>query len=79
MAVYLYHEGGKGVGATTLAGTPGFIDGNPRVGNTSPASNAIYSKNVYFLAGDTFGPLLTKTLFINPATTNIQQDNNYWE
>jgi iron complex outermembrane recepter protein len=73
-----YHQGGKGVGATTLAGAQSFIDGNPRVGNTSPASNAIYSQTFYFLAGETFGPLLTKTLFINPATTNIQQDNNYW-
>ncbi len=73
-----YHQGGKGVGATLLTGPNSFVDGNARLGNTSPAINAIYSQTFYFLAGDTFGPLLSKTLFIKPATTNIQQDNNYW-
>lgn len=72
-----YHQGGKGVGAT-LVQPGGFVDGNPRLGNTSPAINAIYSQTFYFLAGNTFGPLLTKTLLINPADTNVQQDNNYW-
>jgi iron complex outermembrane receptor protein len=74
-----YHQGGKGVGATLLqAGVPGFVDGNPRIGNTSPAINAIYSETFYFPAGDTFGPLLSKTLLVSPSPTNIQQDNDYW-
>jgi iron complex outermembrane recepter protein len=74
-----YHQGGKGVGATLLqSGVPGFVDGNPRVGNTSPAINAIYSQTFYFPAGDTLGPLLTKTLLIPPSETNIQQDNDFW-
>jgi len=74
-----YHQGGKGVGASLLqAGVPGFVDGNPRIGNTSPAINAIYAQTFYFLAGDTFGPLLSKTLLIPPSNTNIQQNNDYW-
>jgi iron complex outermembrane receptor protein len=73
-----YHQGGKGVGATLLQPGTGFVDANPRIGNTSPAINAIYSSTFYFLAGNTFGPLLTKTQLISPADTNIQQSNNYW-
>jgi iron complex outermembrane receptor protein len=74
-----YHQGGKGPGSTLLqAGVSGFVDGNPRIGNTSPPINAIYSNTLYFLAGNTFGPLLDKTLVINPVPTNIQQGNDYW-
>jgi iron complex outermembrane recepter protein len=74
-----FHQGGKGVGATLLQpGVSGFVDGNPRIGNTSPAINAIYSQTFYFPAGNTFGPLLDKTLLIPPGSTNIQQDNDYW-
>jgi iron complex outermembrane recepter protein len=74
-----YHQGGKGVGATLLqSGVPGFVDGNPRIGNTSPAINAIYSQTLYFPAGDTMGPLLSKTLVVPPSDTNIQQDNDFW-
>ena len=73
-----YHQGGKGVGATLLqAGAPGFVDGNPRLGNTSSAINAIYSQTFYFPAGSTFGPLLLKTL-LAPPNANVQQDNNFW-
>ena len=58
-----FHQGGKGVGATLLQpGVSGFVDGNPRIGNTSAAINAIYSQTLYFPAGNTFGPLLDKTL-----------------
>jgi iron complex outermembrane recepter protein len=73
-----YHQGGKGVGATLLQPGVGFVDGNGRIGNTSAAINAIYSQTLYFPAGNTMGPLLTKTLLVPPADTNIQQDNNYW-
>jgi iron complex outermembrane recepter protein len=74
-----YHQGGKGVGATLLqSGVSGFVDGNPWIGNTSPAINAIYSNTFYFPAGDTLGPLLTKTLIIPPSQTNIQQENDFW-
>jgi iron complex outermembrane receptor protein len=73
-----YHQGGKGPGATLLqSGVPGFVDGNPRIGNTSPAINAIYSKTFYFLAGNTLGPLLDQTLVVTPPA-NVQQDNDYW-
>ncbi len=74
-----YHQGGKGPGATLLqSGVSGFVAGNPRIGNTSPPINDIYSNTFYFLAGDTFGPLLQKGLAVTPLPANIQQDNNYW-
>ena len=74
-----YHQGGKGPGSTLLqTGVSGFVDGNPRIGNTSPAISAIYSNSLYFLAGDTFGALLGKALVIAPLPTNVQQDNDYW-
>jgi iron complex outermembrane receptor protein len=73
-----YHQGGKGPGATLLQqGVPGFVDGNARTGNTSAPINAIYSQTFYFLAGDTFGPLLEKGLSVS-VPANVQQDNDYW-
>ena len=73
-----YHQGGKGAGATLLQPGIGFVDGNPRLGLTSPAINAIYSQTFYFPAGNTFGPLLTTSLLISPDKTNIQQDSDFW-
>jgi iron complex outermembrane recepter protein len=74
-----YHQGGKGVGATLLQqGVEGFVGGNARTGNTSPAINAIYAQTFYFPAGDTLGPLLSKTLLVSPSHTNVQQDNDFW-
>lgn len=61
-----YHQGGKGPGATLLQqGVPGFLDCNARIGNTSAPINAIYVQTFYFVAGDTFGPLLEKGLSVN--------------
>ena len=73
-----YHQGGRGAGATVLQPGIGFIDGNPRVGNTSPAANALYSSTFYFLAGDTFGPLTDKALFEANLPVGIHQNNDYW-
>lgn len=74
-----YHQGGKGPGATLLQqGVPAFLDGNARTGNTSPAANAIYASTFYFLAGNTFGPLLDKGLSVTPLPANVQQDNDFW-
>jgi iron complex outermembrane receptor protein len=74
-----YHQGGKGPGATLLqSGVSGFVDGNPRIGNTSAPINAIYAQTFYFLAGNTFGPLLDTALSLSPLPANIHQDNAFW-
>jgi iron complex outermembrane recepter protein len=73
-----YHQGGKGAGATLLqSGVPGFVDGNPRIGITSAPINAIYSQTFYFAAGDTFGPLLDKTLDASPLPIDLHQNDDY--
>jgi iron complex outermembrane recepter protein len=73
-----YHQGGKGAGATVLQPGIGFIDGNPRIGNTSAPANALYASTFYFLAGDTFGPLTDKALFFSPLPLEPHQNNDYW-
>jgi len=72
-----YHQGGTGAGATALQPGTGFVDGNPRIGNTSAPINALYASTFYFLAGDTFGPLADKALFYSPLPLDIQQNNDY--
>jgi iron complex outermembrane receptor protein len=73
-----YHQGGKGPGATVIQSNGSFVDGNPRIGNTSPPINALYSQTFNFLAGNTFAPLLDKALAVAPLPVNIGQDNDFW-
>jgi iron complex outermembrane receptor protein len=73
-----FHQGGKGVGATVQQPGTGFVDGNPRIGNTSAPINALYASTFYFPAGSMFGPLLDKALLYSPLPVGIHQNNNYW-
>jgi iron complex outermembrane recepter protein len=73
-----FHQGGKGPGATLLqSGVSGFVDGNPRIGITSAPINAIFSQTFYFVAGDTFGPLLDKALVASPLPVEPGQNDDY--
>ena len=46
------HEGGRGVGASILTGQDQFLGGDPWLGNTSPAAQALYSHTLDFTAGN---------------------------
>ena len=72
-----YHMGGKGVGATILDPAGGFTAAGARAGATSDPINAIYSQTLIFTAGDFYGPLLEKALFV-PTPVRLTQDNTYW-
>jgi iron complex outermembrane recepter protein len=73
-----YHQGGKGPSSTVIESNGSFVDGNPRIGNTSAPINALYSQTFYFLAGNTFGPLLDKALVVSPLPASVHQDNDFW-
>ncbi len=72
-----YHMGGKGVGATILDPAGGFTAAGARAGAASDPINAIYSQTLIFTAGDFYGPLLQKALFV-PTPVKLTQDNTYW-
>jgi iron complex outermembrane receptor protein len=74
-----YHQGGRGPGATVMqGGTPGFLDGDPRIGLNDPRASAVFAQTLVFPAADFLGAPLSKALLFSPLPTRVFQDNDYW-